>query len=194
MNFNRHYIDNFYYFINYIDDEIKKNILKFKNISLIISKENYNNNPILNNIIKFSKKNNIKFYIQDDYQLAINLGASGLYLSTNNNKIPIISKKNFLLIGHVHSQKQYYFKNLQRCMQIIFSPLFYNKKYNEAQILGISKFNLITLNWKKNVTCLGGVNEKNINQIKMLKVTSIGFKSFIEARKKKPVYFKSRRV
>jgi hypothetical protein len=60
------------------------------------------------------------------------------------------------------------------------SPLFYNKKYSKNKILGPIKFNLITNSWKSEICALGGINQKNIKEIKLLpKKTSIGFKSLI---------------
>jgi hypothetical protein len=60
------------------------------------------------------------------------------------------------------------------------SPLFYNKKYSKNKILRPIKFNLITNGWKSKICALGGINQKNIKEIKLLsKKTSISFKSLI---------------
>ena len=59
------------------------------------------------------------------------------------------------------------------------SPIFYNNKYSQNQILNPIKFNLISLNWKTEVCALGGISDENTNKIKSTKVKSIGIKSWI---------------
>ena len=59
------------------------------------------------------------------------------------------------------------------------SPIFYNNKYSQYQILNPIKFNLISLNWKTEVCALGGISDENTNKIKSTKVKSIGIKSWI---------------
>jgi hypothetical protein len=69
------------------------------------------------------------------------------------------------------------------------SPLFYNKKYSENNILGKVRFNLSTRQWKEEIAALGGINYKNIKVVRMLKVYSIGFKNLIkDPETKKPAY------
>ena len=59
------------------------------------------------------------------------------------------------------------------------SPIFYNNKYLQNQILNPIKFNLISLNWKTEICALGGSSDENINKIKSTKVKSVGIKSWI---------------
>ena len=59
------------------------------------------------------------------------------------------------------------------------SPIFYNNKYSHNKILFVPRFNLITLNWKKNIAALGGINFKNLKLINLTKSKSIGLKSLI---------------
>ena len=100
MTLFKHCNNRFYYFVDYIDDEIKKDILKFKNIGLIIEKKVFLlKNNLLNNIIKFCKKNKINFYIEDNYKIALKLGAHGIYLSSKNKKISTIFSKKLFIIG-----------------------------------------------------------------------------------------------
>lgn len=75
------------------------------------------------------------------------------------------------------------------------SPIFYNKKYSVNRILNPIKFNLMSLNWKKNKYALGGINKKNINKIYLTTSTGIGFISLINDLKiKKPVCFFNKRA
>ena len=58
----------FYLFTNFIDDYVKKNLLKFTGISIIC--KDLNNNFDLKNLLeikKFCKENKIRFYIADNY-------------------------------------------------------------------------------------------------------------------------------
>jgi thiamine-phosphate pyrophosphorylase len=88
-----------------------------------------------------------------------------------------ITKNNFKVIGSAHNQIEYYFKKKQGCKTIMLSPLFSNEKYSDNKILGISKFNLISLRWRENLIALGGVM-KNLNKIKMTRCAGVGFKRF----------------
>lgn len=196
MRFNTFYSENFYFFTSNLSEENCKNLIKFKNISIV-----YNKKPTstdineLKKIIKFSKKNKIKIYIKDDINLAKNLKISGIFVSSdykkkivNNNNFN--QKKNFKIIGSVHSQIEFFFKKKQGCKDVFLSPLFKNQKYTQNKILGINKFNLISKKWSCNLYALGGINLSNIKKVYMTNCKGVGFISFINDSKiKKPVYF-----
>jgi len=172
-----------YVFLDRIDDIIKKNLLKFKKINIIIDTPHKNANIFENEltIIKFAKANNIAFFFKNDYQKCIKYRANGIYIdSVNNSKIrPILIKKKFKIIGSAHNQKEYFIKLQQKCALVTLSPIFYNEKYSQNNILNIHKFNHITLNWKIDVCALGGINLDNIRKIKLTKARSIAFKKLI---------------
>ena len=195
MNLNTSYFENFYFFTSSLTEENKKSILKFKNLAIIYQKPKYNNNLIeLNKIIKFCKKKSIKVYIEDDIKIAKKLNLDGVLISNKNKIISLYAnkdnKKKFKIIGKAHNQLEYFFKNKQNCKNILLSPIFANKKYNENKILNIVKFNLISKDWKNYVFALGGVNSNNFKKIGMTGCKGIGFVSFINDLKiKKPVYF-----
>jgi len=46
-------------------------------------------------------------------------------------------------------------------------------------MLGISKFNLIALNWKINICALGGITSNNIKLINLTRSKYVGVKSLI---------------
>ena len=144
-------------------------------------------------IKNFCKKKNIKFYILDNYKLAIKHNLDGIILSHNNrtySHIKLVSKKNFTFVGKAHNQNNYYVKSHQRCSKIILSPIFKNDKYNYNELLGISKFNLISKNWNKEIYALGGINIKNLKKINMTRSKGLGFSSSIFKLKiKKPVLY-----
>ena len=61
---------------------------------------------------------------------------------------------------------------------IFLAPLFDNPKNKKN--LNIIKFNLITLNEKKNLLHLGGINQKNINKVYLTKSVGIAGISWIK--------------
>jgi thiamine-phosphate pyrophosphorylase len=193
MQFNKCYQENFYFFTTYINEQIIKNVVKFKNIAII-----YNNKYIINEnnfleIKNFCKINNIKFFIVDNLRLAIKYKLDGLIISHDNKSTYLnVSnyKKNFKIIGKAHSQNEYFFKIKQNCTAVLLSPIFQNLKYNTSKILTINKFNQMSKNWKIDVYALGGINFENIKKIKMTKAKGVGFISLISNLKiKKPALF-----
>jgi thiamine-phosphate pyrophosphorylase len=193
MQFNKCYQENFYFFTTYINEQIIKNVVKFKNIAII-----YNNKYIINEnnfleIKNFCKINNIKFFIVDNLRLAIKYNLDGLIISHNNKRTYLNVnnyKKNFKIIGKAHSQNEYFFKIKQNCTAVLLSPIFQNLKYNTSKILTINKFNQMSKNWKIDVYALGGINFENIKKIKMTKAKGVGFISLISNLKiKKPALF-----
>ena len=174
---------NFYIFLDEINNSIKKNILRLKKKNIIINfKLNNENINKFNEIIKFVKKNSINFFIKDNYKLAVKYKANGLFLSSVNKSfnIPILFKRNFKIIGSAHNQFEYYIKLKQKCNLVTFSPIFFNNKYSANKILGVIKFNLLTLNWKCHLCALGGINKEKLNKILSTKTRVIGVKGFIE--------------
>lgn len=183
----------FYFFTDNLNEDIIKNIYKFKNIAIIYksNKPNTIDKQKLINIKEFCKKNKILFFIYNDIKLAIKYKTNGLFISSSNKKLYNYYgyKKDFCIIGSAHNVMEYYIKIKQRCETIMLSPIFYNKKYSLNKILGIVRFNLITNQWKKKICALGGINLKNLNKIKMTKASSVAFVSLInEIKIKKPIY------
>lgn len=191
MKLNHRINSKFYFFTDKITDQIKSNILKFDNLSIIYknSTNNINLKELLN-IKKFCQNCSIKFLVTDNYKLAIKLKADGLFISANNkNYIPYCEKKTkFEVIGSAHNQIEYYFKIQQKINQIFLSPIFRNNKYSVNKVLGLAKFNLLSLNWKTQICALGGVNLGNIKKIFLTKSVGVGFVSLIYNPKiKRPV-------
>ena len=178
-----------YVFINTINEAIKKNIVKFKDINIVINIDPVDEQNIKSelDIIIFAKKNKIPFLIKNNFKKAIQFKANGVFIDSSNKKItrPLNFKKNFLLMGSAHNQFEYYNKLKQNCKVITLSPIFNNNKYSKNKILHVVKFNLISKNWKTQICALGGVNEKTFKIIKLTSVSSIAFSSYIS---KKPNY------
>ena len=202
MNLNTSYYENFYFFKYRLTNENKKNIIKFKNLSIIYANNEFTKNyKEFIDILKFCKNKKIKIYYKDDVRKALKYNLNGVYLSGSNKKFLFLinnlnKKLNFKIIGGAHNQNEYFFKKKQMCEDVFFSPLFKNEKYNQSQILNICKFNLMSKEWRCNLFALGGVNSSNLKKVSMTKSQGAGFISFMSDFKiKKPVYFfKNRRA
>ena len=169
----------YYIFLDELNEKIIKNIQNLKKkkieLKLIVSEK------ILFSILDFVKYSKIPFFIIDNVKLAIKHKANGIFLTSKNRSLINITKSSqrIKVIGSAHNQYEYFIKERQGCSTIFLSPIFYNEKYSSNQILHINKFNLITLNWKKSIGALGGINLKNLKLIKLIRSKSIGIKSLI---------------
>ena len=172
--FYKHYI-----FLEEITDQIKTNLLKFKNINIIINIDSIDLQSLKNEfaIIRFAKKNQIPILFKNDFRRCIRYDGDGVFIESNNKKLtrPILLKKKILVVGSVHNQMEYYVKLRQNCTIIMLSPIFSNPKYSKNKILDVIKYNLISLNWKIKICALGGINFKNYRKIKCTKSNQVGF-------------------
>ena len=176
----REQINNNYVFLNKINSLIKSNLLKFRKISIIINISNENKKEI-ENIVKFAKQFKIPFFIKNSFKDSIKYKSAGIFIESVNKRIqrPYLLKKKFVIIGSVHNQLEYAQKIKQGCSILTFSPVFFNEKYSKNKILGILKFNLTTLNWNKEISALGGINLRNLKQIKLTRAKSVSFHKLI---------------
>ena len=177
------YYKKLFIFLDNINELIKINILKQHNVSIIFNKEQFDNSNF-EIIKKFCKKNKIELYIYDNFKLAIKHKLNGVVISHNNRKTiycgNFLSRyKKFDIIGKVHNQLDYYFKQRQGCKTVIFSTIFLNEKYSFNQVRGVLKFNLISIDWRLGVCPLGGINFKNYKKILLTKNKSFAIKSLI---------------
>jgi len=177
----KHY--KYYIFVSELNETIKKNLLKISKPNIILNFKILEESSLTlaKNIIKFCKTHQIPFYILNDVKIAKQLNANGIYVSANNKKIglSLFSGIKFELVGSAHNQLEYFIKQKQNCKTIMLSPIFYNNKYSQNQILNPIKFNLMSLNWKTEICALGGITNENIKKIKITKTRSVGIKSWI---------------
>ena len=117
----------------------------------------------------------------DDIKLAIKLKTDGIYLTSQykTKKKLFLIKEQFTILGSAHNQMEYYRKKSQGCKRIFLSPIFKTNKYSINKVLGLVKFNLISLDWDIKTVALGGINKKNYRFAKLTKNNSIGFQSLI---------------
>jgi thiamine monophosphate synthase len=127
-------------------------------------------------------KKGYKFYIANNYKLAVNCKADGLYLSSYNKKLTY--QKRINLIGSAHNYKEIYEKYKQGCSTIILSRIFKTHYKHKRSFFGVVKFNLILNKLKFNIVPLGGINNSNL--LKLNLISSNGFALMSEV-KKKPV-------
>jgi thiamine-phosphate pyrophosphorylase len=189
----------FYFFIDTLDEIIRKNIKNFKKLSFIYKSNSINdiNHANIKTIKNFCKKNKIPFFISDNFKLAKKYEADGIFLSSSYKKIGnIVLKKNFKIIGSAHNQLEYSLKNKQSCEMIMLSPLFYNKKYSQNKILNVCKFNLLSMGWDKKICALGGISLNNLKKLNMTRCSAVAFISLMKEnnQKKSPLTISSKRA
>ena len=184
MTLNNHF-KKIYIFVDTFNSLIEKKIQKIKNIKGIIYENKLIPSENFFRVKNFCKENKIKFYILDNYKAVIKYKLNGLVISSFNKTISNVrniqlKKDNIEILGKAHNQLEFYQKNMQRCSTIFLSPIFITNKYSKNKILGISKFNLMALNWSSRLIALGGIKLSNFKKIKMTRSVAVGIKSAIE--------------
>ena len=103
----------------------------------------------------------------------------GAYIPSFNKDIKHLSfsfLKNFTIIGSAHNNKEIKIKELQGVNIIFLSSLFKkNKNY-----LGINKFKLLSKLTSKKIIALGGISNKNLKKITLLKCFGFSGISYFE--------------
>jgi len=168
-----------YYFINKFDTN---NIDKQDKQTVIIFR-NYSSKPtdqlLILKIKRYCKKKSIKFYLSNDFKLAIKLNLDGVYIPAFNTSFKHLSysvKKNFKIIGSAHNLKEIKEKENQNVEKIFLSSLFKrNKNY-----LGMNKFRLLSNLTKRRVVVLGGVSKVNLKKLKLLNQLEFAGISYFE--------------
>ena len=157
-----------YYFIN----KFETNIIDKQDKETVIIYRNYSQKKLEEKIVldikKYCKKKGLKFYLSNNIKLAIKLNLDGVYIpsfNTSTKHLAFSFKENFNIVGSAHNLKEIKIKEIQNVNRIFISSIFKkNKNY-----LGINKFKLINNLTKKKVVALGGVSEKNIKKLKLIK-------------------------
>ena len=177
-------LPNFFIFLDKYNSEIFEN----KNINIGIIYRNYKDRNRENQLIKIAKtckKKRYQLFVSNDLKLAYKVKADGLYVPSFNKtkKFSNLEKKNIIIIGSAHNQKEIHKKMIQNCKAIFLSPLFQVEK--SKTFLGLHKFNYLTYMNKSNILALGGISENNIRKLKLLYVKGFGG---IRMFKKKPAF------
>ena len=174
----------YFLLIENIRDIDLKNI-KIRNKFSIVYR-NHNKIHNLEELLKFRKRcklKAIKFYVANNYKLAILLNTDGIYLSSFNKNLKSLNYKrfNFEIIGSAHNYKQIELKFKQGCSNVLLSKLFLVNYDKKATYLGVLKFNNHSMNFSKLIP-LGGINRENLNNLR--NVFCEGFALFSEVKKK----------
>jgi len=107
------------------------------------------------------------------------LNLDGVYIPSFNKDKKHLSfsyKKNFLIIGSAHNNKEIKIKESQKVKVLFLSSLFKkNKNY-----LGINKFKLLSKLTNKKIIALGGISSKNLKNLKMLNCFGFAGISYFE--------------
>ena len=161
-----------YYYINKFNrDEIYK-LNKSINIIYRNYSSKFNTKEILE-LVDLCKKQRRKVYISNNLKSALKYNFDGVYIPSFNKTFNFknIPKKNFEIIGSAHNIKEVINKERQGCTKIFLCPIFKTKK--NKHYLGVTKFNLIKLNSKRDFISLGGIDNKNIKKINLCSVKGI---------------------
>ena len=170
-----------YYFISEYDTNLIDNLDKSVNIIY----RNYQNKTDIQQIQKlknYCKKKGNKFYLSNNFKIALNLNLDGVYLPSFNNSYKHLSyslKKDFKIIGSAHSLREATIKKNQKVEDIFISSIFKkNKNY-----LGINKFRKLISFTNLNVIALGGINQKNLNKLKLIELKGFAGISYFNKKK-----------
>ena len=168
----------YYYIDKFNRDEIHK-----LNRSINIIYRNYSsrfNKKEILQLVTFCKKQKRKVYISNNLKFALKFNFDGIYIPSFNKilKYQNIYKKKFEIIGSAHNTIEVKNKEAQGCAKIFLCPIFKTKK--NKKFLGVTKFNLIKLNTKKEVISLGGINKNNIKKINLCSIKGIAGISWIK--------------
>ena len=168
-----------YYFINTLDTN---NLQKQDRETIIIYRNYSSSNIRIDKLLKlknFLKKKGNKFFLANNFKLALKLGLDGVYIPSFNkdfNHLAYSTSLNFAVIGSAHNLKEIRIKELQQIQNIFISSVFKkNKNY-----LGLNKFKILGKYTEKKIVALGGISKKNIKQIKLTNASSIAGISYFE--------------
>ncbi len=129
----------------------------------------------------YCKKKGHKFFLSNNVKLAINLNLDGAYIPSFNKSVNHLSfsrRKNFLLIGSAHNNKEIKIKEKQGVSVLFLSSIFKkNKNY-----LGLNKFKLLTNLTNKKIIALGGVSNENLKKLSLVKCDGFAGISFFQKK------------
>ena len=168
-----------YYFINTFDTN---NLQKQDKETIIIYRNYSSSNIRIDKLLKlknFLRKQGNKFFLANNFKLALKLGLDGVYIPSFNksfNHLAYSTFLNFAIVGSAHNLKEIRIKELQKAQNIFISSLFKkNKNY-----LGLHRFKVLEKYTQKKIVALGGISKKNIKKIKLAETSSIAGISYFK--------------
>ena len=185
------YLPNLFVFVDRYNNQMFKN----NNTNMGVIYRNYNDPKRiteLSKIAKACKKNRYQLFVANDIKLALKVRADGIYIPSFNKSKKFINleKKNLIILGSAHNQKEIQEKVSQKCRAIFLSPVFYVEK--SRRFLGIHKFNFLSYASKVNCLALGGITEENIRKLRLLRIRGFGGIGIFKKKPalKRPVFIK----
>ena len=171
----------YFFIIESIKDIKLKNIKNFGKFYIIYRNKIPEN---INKLEKFRlecKSKRIPLLVANNINLMRKIKADGLYISAHNKKLNLRNfKKEYEIIGGAHNIKEINLKKLQGCSEILLSRLFKTTYKNKNDFLGVIKFNLLSKISNISLTPLGGINLKNLNDLKNVNCKSVALASLIK--------------
>ena len=175
------YKKQYFFIIESIKDIDLKNIKNLGKYNIIYRNNSPENIKILKKFRHECKIRKIQFFIANNINLIKNLKADGLYISAYNKNLSLIHLRNkFKVIGSAHNIKEINLKKLQGCSVIILSRLFRTTYKNKIDFLGVIKFNLLSKLTNVSLTPLGGINLKNLNNLKNVNCENVALSSLVK--------------
>ena len=164
---------NLFVFLDQYDNKVFKN----NNINIGVIYRNYNtaNREIeLEKIAKACKKKRYYLFVSNSSKLALKFRANGIYIPAFNKtkRFSNLEKRNLIILGSAHSQKEIQEKIKQKCNGLFLSPAFFVKKSNKY--LNVHKFNFLSRSNKINIYALGGINENTLQKLNLLHIKGLG--------------------
>ena len=158
-------------------DQYNNQIFENNNTNIGVIYRNYNDPKRETELIKIAKackKKRYKLFVSNDIKLTLKVRADGIYIPAFNKTKMFLNfeKKNLIILGSAHNQKEIQEKIQQKCKAIFLSPVFYVKK--SKSFLDIYKFNFLSYLNKINMLALGGINEHNAKKLKLLHIEGWG--------------------
>ena len=173
----------YFYFIS----EFNESEILTINKKINIIYRNYKTPPnedIVKETLHVCKKVGKKLFLSNNIRLAFKLKLDGVYIpSFNKSKnLPFRAKNNFRVLGSAHNLKEIKIKEKQGVDTIFIAPIFETVK--STKYLGIKKFNLLSRLTNKKIVALGGINENNIRNLKLLNCDGYAGITFFKNKKK----------
>ena len=169
---------NKFYFI----DTFKKNNIDKLDFNTGIIFRNYKKKQSIYEIIKakkYCKNKKIRFFLSNNFKLALKLNLDGCYIPSFNKSFKHLSyktKSSFIILGSAHNIREIRQKEKQKVKIIFISSIFKkNKNY-----LGLHRFNFLSGLTKKRIVALGGISKKNIKRVNLLNCFGISGISYFK--------------
>tara|TARA_E500000178_G_scaffold48201_1_gene43440 strand:+ start:6682 stop:7260 length:579 start_codon:yes stop_codon:yes gene_type:complete len=176
----------YFFIIESIKDIELKNIKNFGKFSIIYRNKIPENINKLRTFRLNCKSKKIPLLVANNIDLMKKIKADGLYISAHNNKLNLRNfKKGYEIIGGAHNIKEINLKKLQGCSEVLLSRLFKTTYKNKIGSLGVIKFNLLSKITNISLTPLGGINLKNLNDLKNVNCESVALSSLVKKKSHK---------